>query len=534
MNTIENTVRIELAGAVRLANDSNWRGIADEMVRQAGGGVPQVTRLSGTIGNLSVNDALTQLSNTAAHTPVVAPEYRVGTTRTVNVDGIDTTGRSRSEADFAGALAGGFAPKQTVYDRGTPVVQLGVDNARASRQQHDALPSVNDAVRALIQRVHDEQRRDRIVRQNTMLMDDTGRLALPNGLTGRMTLQNGTPGGKTERLLIAEPGFGSLVTAMGIGGKEYLSKCSPELRAININHWSRRLKTEEDVRLELERAAWARTARQNSEAPEPRQLKLRTRKNGDAREVFTFVTPKYTSFDVDKVAEAVNLAMPTDAKLEVTYDGFYYNLDVRFHTDVNPAHFVAGEFFKAGIRVRGSDIGDSGINISSSIYQNLCLNLLIVDRQRKGIDNIRHIGSVNALANRLRDALQKAKYSLQYFMEAWNYATEDRITVDNVEVIEGEKPVRLDDLIPGIFNGLRERELVPLRRNDVPKLVEAYHRDTSWSAKQFGLTKATVANAITRYAHEDQSDPWREDELERSAGQLLYSKKPLPYVSVHV
>jgi hypothetical protein len=515
-------IRIELGGEVRYANDTNWMTVADELVKAKGGGNPTVTRMTTVAGQQGRTSIPVSLTALGAPKPPAAPQTHAEAV----ARGVDTAGEIRSSTDFQGALAGGFSPAQTMYRRGTPVIALGVENATASRQAHDKLPTVDAAMTKLIERVKGEERTDRIENLFSLRMDNVGRLAIPAGY-----FPDGKP--RNVRIPLAEDSFSPLMTQLGVGGAQYLSKCWASLRATNFNNWAQRLGEEERQRIELQRQMPRSSDRFDPSTFEPEKVKLRTRKNGDGREVFAVVTPSYTSFDIDKIAEAVRLSMPRDARAEVSYDGFRSIIDVRFHTDVEPAKFVAGEFFKAGIRVRTSDIGNGAINVRSSLFQNLCLNLLCIDQQTQGIANIRHVGSVVILAQKFREALEKAKHSLAHFLDRWNYCAEEKVTRETIEVIdESEKPMTLEQLTSGIFEGLRQRELVPLRKADVPKLVEAHKLDTSYAAKQYGITRTTVANAVTRFAHSMQDDFLFEDELERAAGQLLWSQKPLPYASV--
>lgn len=527
-----NNIRIELGTAVRYATDSNWQQVADALVKELGGGVPKVTRTDNTPPPVSLTTLgapvppPSTLSGTIAYVPsaAVAPQ----THAQAMAMGVNAEGEARSNKDFEGALSGGFSPEQTLYRRGTPVIALGVENATQSRREHDALPLVRDAMTQLVKRVKGEERQDKTEKLFSLRMDNVGRLAVPAG-----RFPDGTP--RNTRILMSEEAFGPLMTQLGVGGAQYLAKCWSDLRATNFNNWAQRLGKEEQTRIDLLAKLPRSSDRFDPSALDPQQVKLRTRKNGDQREVFAVVTPSYTSFDVDKIADAVQLVMTgfPGARAEVTYDGFRSIIDVRFHTDVLPAKYVAGEFFKAGIRVKTSDIGNGAINVRSSLFQNLCLNLLCIDQQVQGIANIRHVGSVSILASKFRDALEKAKQSLKYFLDRWNYAAEEKVTCESIEVIdESERPITMAQLIPGIFEGLRQRELVPLRKADVPKLVEWHAKDTSYSAQQYGVSRTTVANAITRYAHAGQPDFLFENDLEVAAGQLLWSTKPLPYASL--
>ena len=44
------------------------------------------------------------------------------------------------------------------------------------------------------------------------------------------------------------------------------------------------------------------------------------------------------------------------------------------------------------------------------------------------------------------------------------------------------------------------------------------------------ITRAAVVNAVTRYAHEVNADPFAESAIEAAGGALLYSKGALPFV----
>ncbi len=504
---MSNTIKIECGGETRYANNDTWTAVADELVKKYPGQKPQFTFLPAM--------------PTHRAGPTVRPVVPVQQLVANNVDTVDGKGEKRSLIDLAGAKAGGFSPEQPVYRRGRPVNSTGVANAHAFRMEHDKLPSVEEACNGLKECISKENRQDLIVRAFNLRMDNSGRLAVS---TGKQNNYN--------RCHISKDGFSILVNRMGIGGGDYLSKCWSGLRAVNFNNWASVLGNEEAERMKSARSEWL-AGPKTTQPPSEKDLKLRTRLVGNTsnREVFGVVTPSYTSFDTDKIAQAVALAMPPEAKAEIVYDGLHSIIDVRFHSDVKPENYVAGEFFKAGIRIKSSDIGDGSIWINSTVFQNLCLNLIIIDKQTQGIARQRHIGSIELLVKKFKEALQTAKDSLKHFLDAWNYSSEQKVTAESIDRIDGDddKPITMEQLIPGIFNGLKERELITIRRNEIPKLVLAHQQDTSYAAKQYGVTKTTIANAITRYAHEYQDDHYAEDDLERAAGQLIWQKKPLPF-----
>lgn len=70
------------------------------------------------------------------------------------------------------------------------------------------------------------------------------------------------------------------------------------------------------------------------------------------------------------------------------------------------------------------------------------------------------------------------------------------------------------------------------RLDVVDGLMAMWEADESSATSTFGASRAAAVNAITRWAHEVNDDAWREDELQASAGALLASKKPLPYLAL--
>lgn len=422
---------------------------------------------------------------------------------------IDILGEARSKFLKEQGEASGFSFRETVYRRGMPVIALGEENARRSIEEHNAKPYVGEACAAFIKTIAAENRRDVIISPAGMGMAGNGDLITKGG-TFRLT----------------EQAFRVLLTRMGIGGAEYLQNCWPRLRSLNINHWTSKFDEEERLAMEVYNLL-SPAERAKIDSPLRDSLKFRLR-NGPTEnaECYGLVTPSYTSFNVDRVAEAIRMAMPSEAKADFNYDGHRTSFDVLFHSNVQPTQYVAGEFFKAGIRVKASDSGDGSIIVSAIVWQNLCLNLLIIDEANKPLDRIRHIGDVHALASRLHAALAAGKVALASFLKAWDYAIEEKLTSEMLDVPKGvDVPVRFEDALPGIYNGLYERELLPIKKpkETIPLLVQAWGKDTSFAR---GPTRAAIVNSITRYAHEHPMSAAEEDKLETAAGALLTRRAP--------
>lgn len=536
------THRVELGGEVELVNASNFREVCDRLVARHGG-QPKVTAVTEkhycsecgsavldhcpnhpkatvetALAPKTVVGQLTVPASVIAKLPLSAPLS--SPTRTSGGQPIDEVGKARSNAARLEMKLNGFAPKMPIYDVGSRVVEWGVDNARQSRQQYDALPLIPQVCGNVVQAVAREDRRDVVVERLAEVR------MRPNGLVHSRPDAGG--------LALSEPAFGGLINRAGIGkGHSYLAMCPPELRALNINHWMEELKFSErtdEVKALASKTKW-----------EPKDAKFRTRLNRvraedgrvvDQREIFAVVSGSYGAFDADKIAQALSIASPDGARGKAVYDGTRLKAEVLFHTNVAPEQFVAGEFFKAGVIVRSDDTGGGAIRISAVVWQNLCLNLIILDECVQEIKAIRHVGSVEALAKKFQEGFAQALGTIDGFLAKWNYAVQDDVGVGQAVIPD----LSIEAVLPGLFNGIIERELVPVRgqRKDIVKgLLRMHELDKSAAVvgKDF-VSRAAVVNAFTRYAHEVNNDPFEADAIERSAGGLLNitrANKVLPY-----
>jgi len=498
----------------------------------AGGGVPKVETIQ---------------ARAAIVGPPVPGEGR-------GVGHVSEEGCDRSESDRLALVAAGFAPEQPLYERGTRVVDGGVQEARRRRQEFEAMPTVGEYTRDLIEAVDSERRASQVVEAGDLRMTAKGDLVVRGG----------------TRFAATRSSFASLATRIGIGGIRYLTDhCWPELRAYNLNHQLTAVQASDDA----EHAAWrlmidrqaaigksaAAAASVAGKEPAPTQIKLLTRRNARheaGREVYGVVSPTYQHrFGVDRVAEALARSMPKDARGEVAYDGNRARFRVLFHSDVRPEEYVAGEFFRVGISVRTDDTGGGSYVVEALYWQNLCLNMGCIDEGVTGIKRIRHVGSVAELERKFDDAMARARSAIGHFIRAWGFGTSEDVIARTLQVTSdmearrdlerGADGVPIEEVLPGFFNGLIERELVPIRgrrQEVVPKLVQMYRRDESSAVvgRPQPLSRTAIVNAATRYAHEGQSDPWAQDDIQSAAGRLLFGRAsrsggwsdpaPLPYI----
>lgn len=529
-----------LNGQTLRFNAEDFDSVLPEFVKASGGGVPVVEELrTGDRSAVLVHTAPDSVKSiplstgrkpVARTSPVAAPKIEVGS--------MDAEGRERSERDRDAAVLAGFAPRQPVFERGLRAT--GMDRHKA---EFEALPETHVAMSELVGAVAAENRKDVEVDQAELRMTRTGLLVNKCGEHGRVTMALG----------LDERAIGALSSRLGMNSAgKYLASIRPEVRAININQWcandvpAREAKARAEV--QAMNASIAAKGGKQRPMPEAETVVLRTRDSkieipgvDRGRSVFGVVSDGYAPFDADLVGRAIAGAVKaTDSRAEVHYDGYRTKVDVMWFSDVKPEHAVAGEYFKAGVRVRTDDTGGGSCRVSAVVWQNLCLNFIIIDQAAQDIAVIRHVGDVAKLARLFENAFKKAETKLGHFLEAWGHACEEDVlsrsfqseidmgTIDDVKPFVG---LPVSKVLPGIFNGIVERELVPVPRRNrdqvVGDLMSMWSKDVSGATldREGKLTRAAVVNAFTRYAHEINVDPFKAHDIEAAAGSLLYGRK---------
>jgi hypothetical protein len=440
--------------------------------------------------------ALIELGD-AVHAP--APALAVVAVPRRVEGGVCAEGKARAQADEADAVAAGWSLKPPVYDIGSRVNSTGVDNFRASRQEHDDKASVGDACGKLIDLVKAEDRRDLVVPVPSLKMLDDGRIT-----------RGGGP------LAVSERAITGVATHITPGGAGYLRACEPDLRAINFNRWAAKGYREDSRATADAIEAWEEGG---NVGPQPgpvmaaKHVTLRTRLNhaSNKREAWSFVGPKYGAHDVDAIAEQVmrSEAIPADAKCDITYDGYRMRMNVLFHTDIQPEKAVAGEIFKAGIMLKTADDGSGSIQVSAQVFRNLCLNLIIIDHAKELVTRRKHFGTgiADAVANGIATAMGK----VQVFADKWSEAT-----LENVLEKYGAHDVE------AVMRGLVYNKVVHVGGVKPDEMFERLMR--AYQAEP-GYGKTAIVNAVTRAAHSETWGSWADvEDLERKGGELLFAK----------
>jgi len=519
--------------AIKIAGvESEFRGTDIEMyahvetlmVGQIKGTYPQVKE---------IKDAPIVVSAAPATALRIVSTQTAPATRAAAISGgVNAEGVQRSTLDLLAAQAAGLTPARTLYDRGMPVIGLGVQNARASQRAWEAQPRLHAAVDQFVSHVKAEGRHDVMIGLEHLAMYRDGQLT-------------GTDGAKWQ----TEPeALVQLATRLGVPQPGFLASAWPELRAMIWNQLIATATNHDKSTCPKEHAL-----RKALDSLQTIRARLRKAEGGGGDAVWAVLSDRYATFDVDAIALALaaGLAKYPEARCEITYDGRGAQFDVLFHSNVEPEKYVCGEFFKVGYRVRTSDAGGGSVTVSLLCYQNLCLNLIVIDVATFTLARLRHIGSPEALASKFRDAVRVGESKIGHFLRAWNFATDDALADDaqGGRLIVASDRVRLLDELPtgdtfteaellaGVFAGLGKSDLVSIGRDDIPGLIAAHALDTSSARELVPVTRASVVNAITRYAHETvgRLDPRKQSELESQAGALLIGSRggnpaPLPFM----
>jgi hypothetical protein len=388
----------------------------------------------------------------------------------------------------------GFPKPDTFFAVGTPLAQSGVDAFRRERQQFDKLPLLVDGVTELVKKIKSEDRFEVVIPVKELSASDDLKVKVP-GL-GEFYLCNI----QTLQALMDQ-------TPVDMTCARYLSLCPPELRAKNINHWLQQQKPD-------------------------KMCKLRLRNGRAGHEIFAVVSKHYACYDAHKAAELFTEEAPKDARVEIIYDQAQAKARIQalFHTEISSKDGVVGEVFKVGSGLYTDDTGGGSLVSRAVAWRALCLNFtnMMVSTD---IGRRKHMGTEVIIRAAVKGYIAESLSRIAPFTDAWNYGVKDNVITTAVPIEPEDEPLDISDVynsMLNVFAGITQRELVPLRgrKSDrIERLMQAWEKEPV-------PTRVGVVNALTRVAHsETQSSPWDEDDIQDSASDLLFSKKPLPYTN---
>lgn len=397
----------------------------------------------------------------AANTPMPDPDDDPPTAPPAAAATVSPLALARIRRDEAWLADAGFALKPPVYAPGTRVLPVGDANFATERRRVEGLPPFPGAAAAVATAVALERRRDVPLALSAVAMSENGHLVLDGT---EYAVEHGA------FLQLA------LQTGFGMGARYLTERCSPELRAQNVNH-------------------------QLAKHPD-KSLVFRTRaeRGEERRRIFATVTKGYAACDTDLVLDAVRPSL-SDARAELVYDGSGVTATALFMPD-HIVDLAAGDVFKAGVRVRTDDTGRGRVRIAAVLWRNRCLNLLIIDEGEVETVSEVHRGDPARILAAVGEGVEAARGKVAHFLDAWGHAR--TVKVDPTETIR---------------RWVAEKKVTPQSEKLRDQLVEAIL--TAWYVEP-GETLADAVNAVSRAAHETPSFTmdYRE-QLERQAARLV-------------
>lgn len=350
----------------------------------------------------------------------------------------------------------------TWYANGTKMLDGGETVAMKGRTEWDKLPFVEDACDSLADRVRSEQRNDIVTKIQNLSVDNKG--ILRGASTG----------------LILEPVAWS-----------QLAKFGPEKM---------------DSRFKSNLNSWMKDS--------TKEVKLRTRSpdaRTNLRQGFATVGTSYAAFDWDQLAGAIKtVPYPGDARAEVIYDGSRATFEVVLHNPYEIDELSVGRAFRVAIVISSADNGTEGYKIRFKAVRIACINCTLI-ADDKLIFRTTHRGS--KAREVVETAIRASSHALDSFGERWSnaYTKMYHDRYDGTPLGAEETFKRLIAARKVVVPHLNREELLT-------KLMEAWEREP-------GDTVAHVNSAITRMAHDSSwKSPWYQEELEDTAGELLYQK----------
>ena len=473
--------------------------------------------------------------------------------RTWSDEAVDAARADRAATDEATCARLGLALPPAFFALGTTLVDIGVDNARKSREEFECLPPAREAMASTEAEVVAEDRKSFAVGLSDLTLADDGRLCREGDGLRRETLRLGLEADAARQLQLVlrqKVGIGGdpgIVTGLEFGDAAVVGNA-----ARMWNRYAAILREREGKGTERKQASLL--TRMVEVAPgAPRQ-----------RQVFAAVSEKYAECDAGKIAHACGElvgdieALATrdgktaDVRAEVVYDRKRVSIDLLTHTTVRPDEQVVGDVFRTGLRVRSDDTGGGSLVISSVAFRIACRNYTVVSANG-AVTRIRHIGDPARLLERLQEALAASSGALATFAVQWSKACGKLAARALLRNLETDRKRRAEmeamvatilatdnpstrwhaaqaEVLDGIYRSmLTVHDLTPskLVEDEVTALRRAYH-DPRNVGGATPMSPAAISNGLTLWAQDKGRHT--ADAAEVLAGQIVSGDEVLAWI----
>ena len=377
------------------------------------------------------------------------------------------------------------------YQRGTAAVDLGYENLSAARTVWESKPTVRVAADAFIDILNAEEREDIVIDMDRISMRDDGQIKTPYGV-----------------LALEEEGLKKLLSMSRFGGGPANDVVGSPL--FPYAHHTFML-MDPDVR------AYAFNNHMQRHGVDGRPIKLRTRKHGGGRSVFSIVGPKYAAYDANLVASIIAEAtqgVPYKADIQYNNKTTNFTMDLTMHAPADLVDFSAGDCYEVGYRFKSNDRGGGSINGSAIAFWNECLNMIILHSEKSEGIRVVHKGDVAEKVKVISESLKNGEAAMMRFANDWNILgstpIEHYVVPDDTlgDISPAAMFITQQVIAGNIGDGIGRDAMVQMVLN-------------SYDDQGRGDTAQDVINAITRSAHQHLVDDCARDTLEREAGALV-------------
>jgi len=389
---------------------------------------------------------------------------------------IDPEGRARALAGAKLADVAGLAFSEPTFFVAGTQGQWG-DKAKAARLALDSGATLRELAQEARTLVSAEGRRGDVV----------GLAGLTYGTDDRVRTRVGSTGAKCSPQALKQ-----LMARANAPGGGYLANgaLSGELRAPHVAHWlGRAVEADTDAEIKLLSKIDAKTGQ---------------------RGVYGTVGPRFPhDYGMDRVIADLAKVLPEQARGALVYDAS----STRWRVDAAigaPIEITVGEIHRLGIKFGAHDAGGGAYYATLYGVRARCVNFSEIQLTKK-LGRVRHIGSAEALRERILELVTGADEAMKAYVEVYRESHEAQLAAD-------ESP-------RDVFAALIKRGYITAPGGDTDVAIDNFMH--AWEQEPM-RTRAGYLNAVTRAAHESVwSSPWVTDELEAEAGQALYQRVTL-------
>ena len=242
--------------------------------------------------------------------------------------------------------------------------------------------------------------------------------------------------------------------------------------------------------MEFARQAWNwKTASGESKSA----FKIATRNGRDGgRTCFRVSSEGYLNFPPHRIASVVKAVVAdhpdlAKAKVQISYNGDRSQIDILWFNPHGVDEAGCGDIFQFGCRIQSSEEKNGKLKTFGILYNNSCLNYVIVEVKEKQFGEQKHYGRIDMGAE-LKTMIGKALEECDPMLKAWHEGSRERLDEMWGVTKPGDVFKQLNARGFGVVEGLDEDE-------NIKQLVKAAE------FRGGEMTRTWAVDAITRRAH---------------------------------